>query len=82
MDELREELAAQQHRIWADWMKHLFTVSARSIDGQVTIPAQAASRWQRQVETEYSDLTEYEKDSDREQADKILGVLQRDERKL
>lgn len=31
--------------------------------------------WRRQIETAYADLTEAEKDSDREWADKVLALL-------
>lgn len=33
-------------------------------------------RWVRQMNTEYEDLTEKEKDSDREWAKKLLGLLE------
>ena len=72
---IREEVAAIQHSIWAHWMKYLFRVSIHNPDGSVTVPAEQAERWMQQVETAYQDLSEHEKDSDREQADKILVVL-------
>jgi hypothetical protein len=76
-NELREALAAVSHEIWAHWMKYLFSRclgQAAGISGSV-IPQKEADRWRRQMETAYADLTEKEKDSDREQADKILKVL-------
>ena len=39
----------------------------------------ALSRWERQIETPYTDLTEREKDSDRAWADKVLAELDREE---
>ena len=33
-------------------------------------------RWHRQIETPYADLSEKEKDSDREWADKVLVALE------
>jgi hypothetical protein len=76
-DELsvREQLAAIQHSIWAHWMKFLFSVSHLNPDGSVTIPAKHAKRWMQQVETTYEELSEREKYSDREQADKVLAAL-------
>ena len=74
-DALREGLADVQHEIWSNWMRHLFSVSTMNEDGSVTIPADKVERWQRQIKTPYSELTEQEKDSDRDQADKILGVI-------
>ena len=37
----------------------------------------ALSRWERQISTPYADLTEKEKDSDREWVDKVLAALGR-----
>ncbi len=42
----------------------------------VTIPAQMVARWTRQMNTPYADLPENEKESDREEADKIIAILQ------
>jgi len=74
-DALREELAAAQHEIWAHWMQYLFSVCVPATDGTVRIPVRFVEHWQHQIETPYADLSEHEKDSDREQADKILAVL-------
>jgi len=82
---IRENLAAVQHEIWAHWMRYMFTqghffqtLTGENVDKVVEtwgMPADKVIRWQRQMNTLYSDLTETEKDSDREQADKILAVL-------
>jgi hypothetical protein len=72
---LREKLAEIQHKIWAHWMTHLFSVSTLNEDGSCTIPQGKVKRWKRQVQTPYSELSEAEKESDREQADKIIAAL-------
>jgi hypothetical protein len=74
--EIREQLSDVQHDIWAHWMRYQFSVCTQNPDGSLTIPAASVKHWQRQIDTPYSDLTEKEKDSDREQADKILAVLE------
>lgn len=76
MTELRESLAAMQHAIWAHWMVYLFSVSTHRADGRVVIRKDLVTRWTRQMQTSYAMLTEQEKVSDREQADKILTLLQ------
>ena len=38
----------------------------------------AVRRWERQIATPYEELTEAEKNSDREWADKVLDVLRKD----
>jgi len=72
---VREKLSDVQHEIWASWMRWVFHICPGHDDGSVTIPANLATRWKRQIHTGYSDLTEQEKDSDREQADKCLVAL-------
>lgn len=78
--EFREKLAALQHSIWSHWMQWLFKVSKGSINiegesGEVIIPEELVQRWKRQMNTPYSELSGKEKDSDREQADKIFKLF-------
>jgi len=72
---MREKLSDKSHDIWASWMQYLFEVCPINEDGTATIPAWAVEHWNRQINTPYAELTEKEKDGDREQADKILNVL-------
>ena len=78
-NELREKLAAVSHEIWAHWMNYLFDQCRIDMNlhaNLVTvIPDDMCIRWRRQTDTPYHELSESEKDSDREQADKILSVL-------
>jgi hypothetical protein len=76
--ELREKLAEVQHAIWSHWMSYLFSVGTRNPDGSFTIPAEKVERWQRQMSTEYNALPDKEQESDRNQADKVLVVLEAD----
>lgn len=74
-EELIEELADVQHAIWSHWMQYLFWVSRRNDDGSVTIHADNVARWKRQAATDYADLSEREKESDRHQAHEVAEVL-------
>jgi len=74
--DLRECIADVQHAIWAHWMKYMFSCGAFNPDGSWVMPADKAKRWTRQMNTPYSELTEKERMSDRDQADKILVVLE------
>lgn len=74
-DEIRETLSDVQHDIWAHWMRWQFSVCTPNEDGSMTIPAEKVQRWARQMNTEYRNLTDRERDSDREQADKIIAAL-------
>ena len=75
MTNLYEQIAGIQHEIWAHWMKWVFHICPPADDGSVTIPPALVQRWQRQIDTSYADLSEQEKNSDREQADKIRAGL-------
>lgn len=75
-DDLREKLADVQHEIWSHWMKWQFSCCQQNSDGSLTIPAVKVERWQRQMNTSYNDLSFAEQESDREQADKVLNVLE------
>src|SRR5216683_239552 len=72
---LLEELAEKAHQSWAHWMTYLFLQSTRQYDGSYVIPKELVERWQRQVETPYAQLSEKEKESDREEARHILPII-------
>jgi len=72
---MKEKLANVSHDIWSHWMRWQFSVCQLNEDGSLTIPAAKVERWTRQMDTDYADLSEPEKDSDREQADKIIAAL-------
>lgn len=78
MDEnvLRERLAELCHSQWAGWMKYLFDRSTFLFKGgSYILGGMDVKRWQRQMRTEYKDLSEKVKDSDRREADRILKLL-------
>ena len=72
MSELREALASEIHDIWVHWMTYLLSCGTRLPTGELLINASAVERWKRQMVTQYGVLTEREKESDRDQADKIM----------
>lgn len=70
----RELLSDYAHEAWCGWMKYMFSIAEINDDGTWTMPKWAVERWQRQMNTKYSELPEEEKKSDREEADKILSI--------
>ena len=62
----REMLAELEHKQWAHWTRYMLA----------NLTPENIERWQRQIETPYSELSEKEKNSDREWADKILSIIQ------
>lgn len=75
-DELIEVLADAEHASWARWMAYLFSKSLNCQDGSVVIPGDLVRRWQMQVETPYADLSDREKQSDREEVEHILPFIE------
>lgn len=73
-EEKREVLAAFVHDMWAGWMIYLFQYTAL-FGGEYMLDGDKAERWIRQMTTDYYDLPESEKQSDREIADRLRNVL-------
>jgi hypothetical protein len=65
-EKLIEKLAALEHDQWAHWTKYML---ANLTDENI-------ARWKEQIATPYSELSEKEKDSDREWARKVLDILE------
>jgi len=63
-------------------MEYLFSKSipykpgeVQNYEGAVIIPKWAVDRWTRQMNTDYFNLPDNEKESDRKEADKFLVLL-------
>jgi len=75
LSELLETLAAIEHDRWAHWQRYMHGKGERLPDGSLLLPADLVRRWELQIATPYSELTECEKDSDRDQVKKYLPVV-------
>ena len=62
---IRERLAALEHEQWAHWTRYLLD----------HLTPENVERWRRQIDTPYEDLSEPEKQSDREWADRVLELV-------
>ena len=71
-----ERLADLAHTQWAGWMRYLFRFGVDNPDGTFTITADKVARWTRQACTDYGDLPENEKESDRVEARKVFALLE------
>jgi hypothetical protein len=76
-ESLIEDLAAIEHCRWAHWQKYLHNQCQRQSDGSLTIPPHLVRRWEAQIDTPYDQLSEQEKESDRQQVRKVLPTLKR-----
>ena len=70
-----EEFAEQEHTRWSNWQQWVFDCSTQNEDGSVTIPVDKVERWKRQIATPYSELSEQEKEKDREQVYPYIDTL-------
>lgn len=73
--DLLEALAAVEHDRWSHWQRYLHSKCARQDDGALLIPADLVKRWERLIATPYKDLTDEEKESDRDQVRKYLPIV-------
>ena len=64
-EELREKLASLEHEQWA----HCFRYTIENLTPE------NIERWSKQEHAAYEDLTEEDKDKDREWADKVMIVI-------
>jgi len=72
---LFEELAALEHERWAHWQTFVHAKGHRQPDGSLVLPPQLVERWERQLKTKYEELTNEEKESDREQVRKYFPLI-------
>ena len=75
LDDLVDQLAGIEHERWAHWQRYLHSKGVRQPDGSLLLPSDLVARWERQINTKYSDLQEEEKKSDREQVRKYLPTI-------
>jgi hypothetical protein len=75
LDDLVERLAALEHERWSHWQQYLHSKCVPQPDGSLLIPADLVSRWQTQMAKKYNELSEDEKESDREQVRKYLPLI-------
>jgi len=69
------ELAAIEHERWSHWQRYMHDKGMRQPDGSLVIPPDLVAQWDRQIATPYADLSEKEKDSDREQVRRYLPTI-------
>jgi hypothetical protein len=75
-DELLEALASLEHERWSHWQRYVHSKCLRhGSDGSLLIPAELVKRWEQQIETPFADLSEEEKESDREQVRRYLPLI-------
>jgi hypothetical protein len=79
-EELIEQLASCEHESWSRWMSYLIGEKCETVEGtdghsHLCIPNEPLGQWERQIQTPYAELTEREKQSDRDEVSHILPII-------
>jgi hypothetical protein len=75
-EEFVEKGADLEHERWAKWQRYVHTKCVPSADDGIwQIGYEFIERWERQINTPYAELSESEKESDREQVRPYLPLI-------
>jgi hypothetical protein len=74
-DELIEALAAIEHERWSDWQEYVHESCGHDEYDRLILDPDRYNGWKRQIATPYADLSEREKQSDREQVMRYWPLL-------
>jgi hypothetical protein len=75
LSSLEEPLAAVEHERWSHWQRYMHSKGERRPDGSLVLPSELVTRWEKQISTPYLELTDAEKESDREQVRRYLPMI-------
>lgn len=71
-----DAIAATQHEIWANQANFLLSCGEARSDGSIVLSADVIARFRRQIDTPYANLPVAGKTVAKEQAAKIIAVLE------
>jgi hypothetical protein len=75
LDKLMETLADVEHERWSHWQRYMHSKCERQPDRSLVIPSELVAQWERQIAASYAELSESEKQSDRDQVRRYLPVI-------
>ena len=73
---LVDRLAAVEHERWSHWQRYMHGKAIRQEDGALLIPADLVARWEKQIATTYAALPADEQESDKEQVERYLPIIE------
>lgn len=71
-----EQLASLEHERWADWQRYLHSKLKWNKDGTITLPTELYDHWSDLINTDYKDLPEHSKESDRKEVRRYLPLVE------
>ena len=83
-EELIEKLADKEHQRWSSWQKYLHSKCGRFLMisnnekqyKNLLVPIDLFEQWKRQINTDYKDLSEEDKQKDRDQVMKYFNLIE------
>lgn len=75
LEKVIDRLAAIEHDRWSHWQGYMHSKGRIQADGSLVIPANLVARWQRLIATPYAQLSDKERESDREQVRRYLPTI-------
>jgi hypothetical protein len=75
LSSLSEGLASIEHERWSHWQTYLHDKCVRNPDGSLTIPKGYVDQWTAQASTPYNELSDKERQSDRDQVQRYLPLI-------
>ena len=75
-----EKLADLEHKRWSGWQTHCHKILRERCPSKEL--EKVLKRWDKQIETDYKDLSEREKEMDRVEARKTLELLAEEKAEL
>lgn len=81
MEDIKEQLAAIEHERWADWQQWMHDQARRdyNADGEAiySYTVDQIQAWQKQIETEYAELSPCERASDMQQVNRYWPLIEK-----
>jgi len=72
---LMEKLADIEHQRWSDWQSYVHSKCKRDAEGNLIIPAELVKHWEYQISTSYANLSEEDKQKDRDQVMRYWDLI-------
>ncbi|MCB4806370.1 hypothetical protein QO001_006427 [Methylobacterium brachiatum] len=70
-----DKLSSIEHDRWSHWQRYMHGKAQAQPDGSLVIPSELVRQWNSQMNKSFAELSEKEKDSDREQVQKYLPII-------
>jgi len=74
-EQLLERIAELCHKQWSDWMKYFLNKCHYDSNGDIVVHREYISNLELQINADYKELSEIDKEKDRREANKFLSIF-------